>query len=155
MQKLSEEAIIKRISLGDTFECEILNGSFCLKIESYTPILCTAVHAGHQFRQDLVDSCALNEDERRYEEDPYTDQLIHSMPITLIARDSRYEYDLNRPIANCIYTKAWGKNVWHKKLSAKKRNDSIQKHRSFYRVLDTLVEKIDRIRCALIQSLTA
>jgi uncharacterized protein (TIGR02421 family) len=143
MLKLSEEEIIRRISLGNTFECEVLDGSFCLKIETYTPILCTAVHAGARFRKDLLDSCALSESERLYEEDPYTDQLIQAMPMTLIAKDSRYEYDLNRPVANCIYRTAWGKDVWHKKLSSKKRNDSIQKHRCFYRVLDALVERIE------------
>ena len=143
MLKLSEEEIIKRISQNETFECESSDSSFCLKIESYTPIICAAVHAGSQFRKELEVNCALDEKERLYEEDPYTDQLIQAMPITLVAKDSRYEYDLNRPVANCIYTKAWGKEVWHKKLSTKRRNDSIKKHRCFYRVLDSLVEKIE------------
>jgi uncharacterized protein (TIGR02421 family) len=67
------------------------------------------------------------------------------MPITLIAQDSRYEYDLNRPIANCIYSKAWGKTVWNTKLSAKERTESIDKHQTFYRVLDALIKKIERL----------
>lgn len=106
MQKLSEQEIIHRIESGQTFECEPLDGSFLLKIESYTPVVCAAVHAGNKFRTSLIAKCALLDEERLYEEDPFTDQLIQAMPITLIAQDSRYEYDLNRPIANCIYTKA-------------------------------------------------
>ncbi len=143
MQKLSEKEIIQRINIGDHFECELLGGSFTLKIESYSPIICTAVHAGHRFRPSLTSKIMLTEEERFYEEDPYTDQLIQAMPITLIAHDSRYEYDLNRPIANCIYTKAWGKTVWKTKLTTKERAESTEKHQAFYRVLDALINKIE------------
>lgn len=145
MLSLSEHDIIRRIGLGETFECEIADGSFCLKIESYKPVICTAVHAGHRFRKELIADCLLEEDERLFEEDPFTDQLIQAMPITLVAQDSRYEYDLNRPVANCIYTKAWGKMVWAKKLSNAKRAVSTHKHGAFYRVLDALVVKIESL----------
>lgn len=143
MLKLSEQEIIQRIRAGEMFECQAANGSFTLKIDAYTPIICTAVHAGHQLRANLVEKCALSAAERLYEEDPFTDQLIQAMPITIVGLDSRYEYDLNRPIANCIYTTAWGKQVWRKKLTAKERNDSGEKHRGFYRVLDALVGKLE------------
>lgn len=145
MLSLSEHDIIRRIGLGETFECEIADGSFCLKIESYKPVICTAVHAGHRFRKELIADCLLDESERLFEEDPFTDQLIQAMPITLVAQDSRYEYDLNRPVANCIYTKAWGKIVWAKKLSTTKRSVSTKKHGAFYRVLDALVGKIENL----------
>lgn len=151
MLKLSEAEIIKRITAGELFECEIEDGSFLLKVESHTPAICTAIHAGHKFRPKLEGICLLNEGERLYEEDPYTDQLIQAMPITLVAQDSRYEYDLNRPIANCLYKTAWGKEVWAKKLSLKERNISIKKHQAFYRVLDALVSFIEqRFGAALI-----
>lgn len=151
MLKLSETEIIERITAGELFECEIDDGSFLLKIESHTPAICTAIHAGHKFRPKLEGICLLNEGERLYEEDPYTDQLIQAMPITLVAQDSRYEYDLNRPIANCLYKTAWGKEVWAKKLSLKERNISIKKHQAFYRVLDALVSFIEqRFGAALI-----
>jgi uncharacterized protein (TIGR02421 family) len=143
MQKLSELSIIDKIRDGELFECEILDGSFTLKIETYTPLICTAIHAGHNMRKKLVELCTLSKSERLYEEDPFTEQFIHAMPITLVALDSRYEYDLNRPIANCIYTTAWGKTVWQKKIPTKERNESISKHRTFYRVLDALVATIE------------
>ncbi len=143
MLKLSETDIIHRISSGEVFECDSLEGGFSLKIESYAPVICTSVHAGHKLRSNLDSKCALSEDERFFEEDPFTDQLIQAMPITLIAKDSRYEYDLNRPIANCIYSKAWGKTVWANKLSPKERSESTHKHQIFYKILDALTLKIE------------
>lgn len=144
MLKLSEAEVIERIKANQHFECEIADGSFFLKIDTYTPTLCVAVHAGHRLREELAVKCALNEDERTYEEDPYTCQMVRAMPITVVANDSRYEYDLNRPIATCIYNKAWGKTVWGKKLTPKERQASINKHQCFYRVLDVLTEKIEQ-----------
>lgn len=143
MQRLSEPEIIRLISSGIHFECEHLDGSFSLKVEAYTPAICTAIHDGHNFSKELVSHCALSEDERLYEEDPYTGDLIKSMPITMIGNDSRYAYDLNRPLARCIYKKAWGKDVWTKNLPKSLRSKSIEKHKAFYRVLDALVSKIE------------
>jgi len=144
MLKLSEQDIIAQINAGILFECEVLDGSFSLKIEAYTPFICTSVHSGHRLRTTLINKCALTEKERLYEEDPFTDQLIQAMPITLMAKDSRYEYDLNRPVANCIYNKAWGKTVWSKRPSNKERQVSVFKHQQFYRVLDALVTAIEK-----------
>ncbi len=145
MQKLSEKEILKLISEGAFFECEHQDGAFSLKVEAYTPAVCAAVHDGHNFSQELVSFCSLSDENRLYEEDPYTGELIESMPITLIGKDSRYEYDLNRPLARCIYTKAWGKDVWVKSLPKSLRRKSIEKHKAFYRVLDALVAKVEEL----------
>jgi len=64
------------------------------------------------------------------------------MPITFIANDSRYEYDLNRPPENSIYETAWGKKVWDTPLSATDIALSLEKHRAFYEVLQALIEKV-------------
>lgn len=143
MQKLSEAEILSRIADEQLFECEISDGSFSLKIESYVPAVCAAIHAGHAIRESLEPFCALDEKERQYEEDPLTEQFICAMPITLICRDSRYEYDLNRPLATCVYKKAWGREVWCKALPLKERKLSIGKHQQFYRVLDALLAKLE------------
>lgn len=144
MLKLTEADIIDRIQAGELFECEIADGSFTLKIQAYVPTVCTAIHAGHQFRESLTKYCLLNEDERLYEEDPGTELFIQAMPITLIANDSRYEYDLNRPLATCIYKTAWGKQVWQKKIPNSERQQSISKHQAFYRVVNALIEQVER-----------
>ncbi len=143
MQKLSERRILELIAAGEKFECESEDGSFSLKIEDYTPAICTALHNGHRFRSSLESYCALNEEERLYEEDPFTAELIDAMPITLIGRDSRYEYDLNRPVSTCIYKKAWGKKVWVRPLSSAQRKLSVSKHKAFYTVLDELVAHLE------------
>jgi uncharacterized protein (TIGR02421 family) len=145
MQKLSDADIIQRINYGATFEAEILDGSFDIIIHSYeTPIISTAIHAGSQFRGMLATRCRLTKSERFYEEDPWTSEFIASMPIQLIAKDSRYEYDLNRPLATCIYQTAWGKKVWRYKLPEKEKKISINKHQTFYRVLDALVAQLEK-----------
>lgn len=143
MLKLSENEVIRKIRAGDIFECTLLDGSFSLKIEKYSPAICSAVHAGTHFRESLQGHCALTSEQRYYEEDPYTDELIQSLPITLVAHDSRYAYDLNRPVARCIYRRAWGKVVWKKALPAREKQVSIAKHQCFYRVLDALVEAVE------------
>lgn len=143
MLQLSEATILARIKAGELFECELLDGSLTLKIEDYTPAICTAIHAGHNMQASTEKFCRLSKAERLFEEDPYTCQLIDSMPITLVGGDSRYEYDLNRPIATCIYTKAWGQEVWHAPLPTSQRRKNIARHQCFYRILDALIAKIE------------
>lgn len=144
MQKRSEADIIAAIQAGELFECQTEDGALAIKIEAYVPSVCTALHAGHQFRSSLQDFCHLTEAERLYEEDPFTDQLIAAMPITLVAMDSRYEYDLNRPLATCIYKTAWGKKVWQKAMPPRERQISVAKHQQFYRILDALLRRIEK-----------
>jgi uncharacterized protein (TIGR02421 family) len=144
MLKLSEAEILKRIDAGELFECTADDEAFTLKVEDYTPAIFTAIHAGHQMRQASAKHCALDESERLCEEAPYTCQLIDSMPITLIAGDSRYEYDLNSPLATCIDKKNQGKKVWLSALPAGARKHSIERHQRFYRILDALVAKVEQ-----------
>lgn len=122
-----------------------LKGSGCLvKVERYVPCICTAIHAGHSLREDLVELCELSPQERWYEEDPFTDRLIEQQPITLMGLDSRFEFDLNRPKSQCVYYKsAWGKSVWQQPLSTSQRQASQTKHELFYRVYDALVRKLE------------
>ena len=63
------------------------------------------------------------------------------MPITLVAHDSRYEYELNRK--HPVYDEAWGKKVWKKPLSKKELRISTQKHKNYYKVTHTLIEKLE------------
>lgn len=144
MRKRSELDIIAAIEAGELFECLTEDGALAIKVEAYVPTVCAAVHGGHQFRSSLQRYCLLNEAERLYEEDPFTEQFIAAMPITLVAMDSRYEYDLNRPLATCIYKSAWGKKVWLKTLPLKERQLSVNKHQQFYRILDALLDRIEK-----------
>lgn len=144
MQTLSEEQLLERLSLGKTFEAKIDGGSFIVRVREYVPYICTAIHAGHRLRKCLSENCLIEEKKRLVEEDPYTDQLIDSFPITLTANDSRYEYDLNRDRQNCIYETAWGRNVWKAPLGNPEKILSLKKHDQYYRILKKLIDVLEK-----------
>lgn len=142
---LSENECIALIRKGECFHAEVESGSFIVKIDEYAPIVCAAIHNGHKLRADLEKSFLLSDDERLYEEDPYTDELISSFPIQIIGNDSRFEYDLNRAKTLSTYFKtAWDKQVWEKPLSQKQRTKSHNKHQSFYNVLEAIIEAVEK-----------
>ncbi len=142
MSTLSEEATINKIKQRETFTATIDGGGFTLKIEKYEPALCAAIHNGGNLRTELVDNCLLSQDERYYEEDPYTGTFIEQQAITLIASDSRYEYDLNRNTDESVYKTAWGKEVWKEPLSEEAIATSKAKHAQFYRIVSAIVEAL-------------
>jgi uncharacterized protein (TIGR02421 family) len=145
MLTLSEKECISLITKGECFHAEVESGAFIVKIDEYAPILCAAIHNGHKLRSELEKSFLLSEEERFYEEDPYTDELISSFPIQLIGNDSRFEYDLNRAKSLSTYFKtAWDKQVWEKPLSQKQRAKNHGKHQSFYNVLETIIAVIEK-----------
>ncbi len=141
MSTLSEEATINKIKQRETFTATIDGGGFTLKIEKYEPALCAAIHNGGNLRTELVDNCLLSQDERYYEEDPYTGTFIEQQAITLIASDSRYEYDLNHTDES-VYKTAWGKEVWKEPLSEEAIATSKAKHAQFYRIVSAIVEAL-------------
>ena len=142
MTTLSEATIIEKIKQREIFTATIEGGGFTLKIEKYEPALSAAIHNGGNFRSKLEDNCLLSRAERYYEEDPYTGSFIEQQPITLIAHDSRYEYDLNRNTDECVYETAWGKEVWKKPLSKQAIAESKAKHAQFYRIVSAIVEAL-------------
>jgi uncharacterized protein (TIGR02421 family) len=145
MLTLCEKECIALIKNGECFHAEVDSGAFIIKIDEYAPIICAAIHNGQRLRSELDKSFLLSDEERFYEEDPYTDELISSFPIQLIGNDSRFEYDLNRAKALSTYFKtAWDKQVWEKPLSQKQRAKSHSKHQSFYNVLEAIVEVIEK-----------
>jgi len=143
MQNLTENACLDAIQNERCFHANVLDGSFSIKIEEYSFFVCVATHNGHRLRKEITSNCLLSSKERRYEEDPFTGDFISAMPIAIIANDSRYEYDLNRPPEACIYEEAWGKQVWAKPFTTEQREISIQKHAVFYRILAALIAKLE------------
>ncbi|WP_299694390.1 flavohemoglobin expression-modulating QEGLA motif protein [uncultured Vibrio sp.] len=136
--------MIQMIELEQPFS-GLLSGSGCfVKIDEYLPVVCTAIHAGSNMRSELIKHCVLSTDERYFEEDPHTDAMIISQPITLIGTDSRFEYDLNRPKALSTYYKsAWSKKVWKKALPEAQRKLSHRKHELFYCLYEALISKLE------------
>ena len=144
MEKLSVARIIDKINKEETFEATANDGSFSIKINRYVPYVCTAIHAGHHLRDELVEKCLHSEYDRWYEEDPYTDDFIASMPITLVGNDSRFEYDLNRDPENCVYKEAWGKKVWKRALTKQEVKTSLKKHQNYYKVTHALIKQLEK-----------
>lgn len=143
MQTLSDQQIIEQIQAGVPLEASLPDGSLSLKILDYVPYVGTAIHNGHRFREALEEQCHLNTSERLYEEDPGTADWLDGLPITLVANDSRYEYDLNRPPESCIYEEAWDKTIWSRPLADHERQLSLEKHACYYRILGVLLQKLE------------
>jgi len=139
---LSEEAIFEKIKNRDIFTATIDGGGFTLKIDNYEPAMSAAIHDGGNLRSALVDNCLLSQAERYYEEDPHTASFIAQQAITLVAHDSRYEYDLNRDTDTCVYETAWGKECWKKPQSEEMIAASKAKHAQFYRMVSAVVEAL-------------
>ncbi|TYA59046.1 N-formylglutamate amidohydrolase [Formosa maritima] len=143
MQKLSISQIIRNIENEVVFHAVSSDYSFTLKIDSYVPYACAAIHDGHQFRKDLWENCLHNEYDRWYEEDPETKNMIASHPIVLAGCDSRFEYDLNRPPEEAVFETAWGKQLWKKQLPKDIKQKSLNKHLDFYKVVHALIAKLE------------
>jgi hypothetical protein len=145
MHRLSIDQIVKKIENEDIFHAVAEDNSFEIKIDDYVPFACAAVHDGHQFSKDLWEKCCHTDYDRWYEEDPCTADMISGLPITLVARDSRFEYDLNRAPKNAIYETAWGKKLWKTPLTEQEKQRALDKHENFYRVVLALVIKLEEL----------
>lgn len=150
MQRLSIERIIENIESQIPFEAVTEDYSFTIKIDAYVHFVCAAVHDGHQLRKELWDNCLHTTYERWYEDDPATKSMIATHPIVLAGLDTRFEYDLNRAPEVAIYEDAWGKQLWKEPLSEEMISRSMAKHHAFYRVVETLIRKLESLHPACI-----
>ena len=146
MQEMTEHEILASIESGEPFAARLEDGALELKVDHYCPYVGTSVQARHPLSPELQKNCLLDDDARLLEEDPFTDQFIASLPITLVGWDSRYEYDLNRGPDNAVYDTAWGVEVWREPLTDAQRAESLEKHARFYRVMRALAEQVEQ-RC--------
>jgi N-formylglutamate deformylase len=103
--------------------------------DDVSPVLATAIHAGHSLRPEIADRMALEEDVRLREEDPYTDVLTDFVPFRVVVDRSRFEIDLNRPRSEAIYAsrdQAWGLEVWRSPLEPEAVEVSLDIYDWFY-----------------------
>ncbi|PIE64492.1 MAG: hypothetical protein CSA26_07765 [Desulfobacterales bacterium] len=154
MQIVSEKEMVTMIGDGLCFSARIDSGAFELKIESYEPVICTAIHDGHRLDPAYDRRMFVSEADRIFEEDPFTADIIEPLPIVIRVRDSRYYYDLNRSTDECIYDEAWGKKVWREPLTEVERKKVVRRHACYYRVLATLAAAVEkRFGCFLLYDL--
>lgn len=145
MQILSEAEIIALIKSKQCFSASLDDGSLTFHISDYQPVVTTSIHSGSRMTASLAKKCNLSEQERFFEEDPFTGDFISSLPIVIQAEDSRYEYDLNRSADSCIYDDAWGKKVWRGEITVQERETILAKHARYYNILKALIETLEEI----------
>jgi hypothetical protein len=98
-------------------------------------LIATAIHDGHASRPEVAALFALPENERLREEDPYTGGWTAVAGTRIVGLRSRFEVDLNRPRAKCVYRKpedAWGLHVWKEELPQEIVDRSLAEYDAFY-----------------------
>ena len=110
-------------------------------IEGNSPLIATAIHDGHEVREELKNIMVLNENDRLREEDPLTGNLTEVVQTRLISLRSRFEVDLNRPREKAVYIKpedAWGLNIYESSPSMEMINRSLEEYDLFYTEVNRL-----------------
>jgi len=116
-----------------------------------------AIHAGNNIRNEILSAMKISRACRYREEDPYTERFIHEFPIRIIARDSRFEYDINRDRDAAIYSTpqtAWGLEVWNQPLTSEEIHRSIKKYDKFHELMYILEQLVDAFSLGVKQVVT-
>ena len=115
------------------------------------PLVATAIHNGHDIREEISELLALDESSRLREEDPFTGEWTVAAGTRFIAFRSRFEVDLNRPREKAVYINpedAWGLKVWKRRPSKEFVKRSLKEYDSFYQemkgLFSYLVSKFER-----------
>ncbi len=115
------------------------------------PLVATAIHNGHDTREEIAELLALDESSRLREEDPFTGELTVIADTRFVAFRSRFEVDLNRQREKAVYISpedAWGLNIWKRKPSNEIVQRSLKEHDTFHKemknLFSDLVTKFDR-----------
>jgi len=111
------------------------------------PLIATAIHDGHDVRDDAARHLALSDAERLREEDPFTGEWAEIAPVHVIATRSRFEVDLNRPRDTAVYRRpedAWGLTVWKGDPPVGMFERSLAEYDLFYDSMRTLLEEMSR-----------
>ena len=110
-----------------------------------SPILGTAIHDGHQLRDEVLGLTALDEATRLREEDPHTGFIASVAPNHLVPQRSRFEVDLNRPRDAAVYLEpadAWGLDLWHSRPTEQLVSDSLATYDAFYAHLREILDRL-------------
>lgn len=118
---------------------------FNFKYES--PIVCTAIHNGHNVSKEVLKNMAVSEEIRLMEEDPFTERFTQFSSNTIIGRTSRFEVDLNRSAEKCIYKNledAWGIQTRKETPSDLVISHSLTKYHEFYALAKNHFAQIEK-----------
>jgi N-formylglutamate amidohydrolase len=107
------------------------------------PVIATAIHAGHDFRDEVASAHALDEADRLREEDPFTDRWLGIADASIAVHRSRFEIDLNRPRDIAVYRvpeDAWGLHLWTSEPDDDLVDRSLALYDAFYADLGALCD---------------
>lgn len=110
------------------------------------PVVATAIHDGHDVRDDVLRHLALSEADRLREEDPYTGRWTEVAPTRVVGLRSRFEVDLNRPRDTAVYRTpedAWGLEVWKGEVPDEVVALSLEGYDAFYGGLGELYRSME------------
>ncbi|WP_353950957.1 N-formylglutamate amidohydrolase [Knoellia sp. S7-12] len=109
-------------------------------------LVATAIHTGHDLREEIRDVMVLDESTRRREEDPFTDDIGSRCPARVIVHRSRFEIDLNRDREQAVYRRpedAWDLDVWRESPLADDISErSARIHDAFYADLGARLDEV-------------
>lgn len=121
-----------------------MDDSFMTVREGPGPVIAVAAHAGHDLSPRAADLIAIDEDQRHYEEDPFTDRWVGLGDTAVVVHRSRFEADLNRPRAGAVYPgpdAAWGLDVFGGPPDPDVVEGSRRLHDAFYERFGRLCER--------------
>jgi hypothetical protein len=104
-------------------------------------LVATAIHDGHEVRDEVLRHMILDEASRLREEDPFTADWTNIAPTRVVGLRSRFEVDLNRPREQAVYRRpedCWGLRVWDGELTDGIAARSLMEYDAFYEALRTL-----------------
>ncbi len=110
-----------------------------------SPLVATAIHNGHDLREEISGLLALDESSRLREEDPFTGGWTVVAETQLVAFRSRFEVDLNRPRERAVYINpedSWGLKVWKRRPPDEFIRRSLQEYDTFYKEMKTLFSNL-------------
>ena len=111
------------------------------------PVVATALHDGHELREEVSAIMALSDADRLREEDPYTGGWTEVASTRLIPRRSRFEVDLNRPRERAVYRTpddCWGLEVWKKPPPDDLVERSLADYDAFYARTHRILSEMER-----------
>ena len=112
------------------------------------PLVATAIHEGSGLRPEVAGRLRLTDEDRRREEDPYTELWTTCAPTRIVVHTSRFEVDLNRPLERAVYRTpedAWGLPLWDGPLPDGLAAVSRAKHVAYYEQLRALCDELVRV----------
>ena len=116
-------------------------------------IVAVALHDGHYIREEVMPLLAVSEAERWREEDPFTATWVGFADTQIVAKRSRFEFDLNRSRSKAVYIKpqdAWGLKVWKSSPSKEIIERSLIEYDAFYSAIEQVFADLERRGCFVV-----